>query len=171
MKVINNFLTEKDLNELQDKMTSHSFPWFYNPYVINSDLDNSSYFQFTHSFFNNHDYSKSNMCFLIDPILSIIRPLTLLRIKANLLTKTDDFIEHGFHTDYKPPDNRITTGIFYVNTNNGYTKFKNGQVHKSEENKFIEFNGTELHTGSTCTDKNIRIVINLNYIKTNDRSN
>ena len=57
------------------------------------------------------------------------------------------------------------TGIFYVNDNNGYTKFKNGEISTSEKNKFIEFNSTNSHTGSSCTDENIRIIINFNYIK------
>ena len=33
----------------------------------------------------------------------------------------------------------------------------------SEENKYIEFNSKTKHSGSSCTDKKIRVVINFNY--------
>ena len=33
----------------------------------------------------------------------------------------------------------------------------------SEENKLIEFNSALEHTGSSCTDKSRRVVINFNY--------
>ena len=55
------------------------------------------------------------------------------------------------------------TSIFYINKCNGYTKFKNGKKFKSEENKLIEFNSKFEHTGSSCTDENRRIVLNINY--------
>ena len=89
--------------------------------------------------------------------------LSLLKIKANLLTKTNTNIDYGFHTDYY--DDRVTTGILYINTNDGYTKFKDGVVEKSEENKYVEFNSKLFHSGSSCTNDNIRVVINFNYIK------
>jgi hypothetical protein len=34
---------------------------------------------------------------------------------------------------------------------------------KSEENKLLSFDTDIEHTGSTCTDEKIRIVLNLNY--------
>jgi hypothetical protein len=55
------------------------------------------------------------------------------------------------------------TGIFYINTNNGYTKFKNKKLIKSEENKLIFFDSSKEHTGTTCTDELFRIVINFVY--------
>ena len=55
------------------------------------------------------------------------------------------------------------TGIFYINTCNGYTKFKNGEKIKSEKNKYVEFDSILEHTGSSCTDEKRRIVINFNY--------
>ena len=89
---------------------------------------------------------------------------TLVRAKANLLFKTDKIYEHGMHTDFEN-NTKVTTGIFYVNTNDGYTKFKNGTIINSEQNKYVEFDGNLEHTGSTCTNSKYRIVINFNYIK------
>ena len=63
------------------------------------------------------------------------------------------------HTDQE----KGTTGIFYVNTCNGYTRFKNNKIIKSKENTYIEFDSTLEHTGASCTDKKRRVVINFNY--------
>ena len=41
---------------------------------------------------------------------------------------------------------------------------KTGEKIKSEENKYVEFNSTIEHTGSSCTNQNRRIVINFNYV-------
>jgi hypothetical protein len=58
------------------------------------------------------------------------------------------------------PEVKINTGILYINTNNGYTKFKNGKKIKSKKNQYVEFDSKLEHTGSTCTDEDRRIVIN-----------
>ena len=45
------------------------------------------------------------------------------------------------------------------------TKFSNGEIVKSEENKYVEFDSQLEHTGTSCTDQDYRIVINFNYLK------
>jgi len=163
MKAVNNFINQEHFEKLQKYMFSAFFPWYYNPTVV-FENDPLGSFQFTHMFYNNESMLKSEYFDLLKPILDNIKPFALCRIKANVLTKTNEIIEHGYHTDFEK-DERVTTAIFYLNTNNGYTKFKSGEKVSSVANKFIEFNSTEMHTGSTCTDENIRMVINLNYIK------
>ena len=165
MKVINNFLPEDTFKKLQDKLTSPFFPWYYNPIVVYKD-DPRNHFQCIHFLYNHHSRGRSSFFEIIEPVIDIINPLSLLRVKANLVTRTDKIVEHSFHTDYKD-DERITTGILYINSNDGYTKFKIGKTHKSEANKYIEFNSTKFHTGTTCTDEKVRIVVNFNYIKSN----
>jgi hypothetical protein len=96
---------------------------------------------------------------IMRPVLKHIKHKKINRVKANLLTRTDEIIEHGMHTDQK----KGTTGILYLDNSNGYTKFENGKKVESEENKYVEFDSTIKHTGSTCTDKKRRVVINFNY--------
>ena len=57
------------------------------------------------------------------------------------------------------------TSILHINTNNGYTKFENGEVVKSVRNRLVTFPAHLKHTGSTCTDKQYRCIINVNYYK------
>jgi hypothetical protein len=96
------------------------------------------------------------------PLLSKINPKEILRVKANLGTRTTTHIEGGMHTDSKMEH---TTAIFYLNTNNGFTVFKNGDKVNSLENRLVVFNSTILHSGFSQTDTNIRVVLNLNYIE------
>jgi hypothetical protein len=161
MKVYNDFLPKKEFLEIKNFMTGDYFPWYTQNYIVNK-TDN--YFQLTHLFYNNC-IINSDFFKILNVLLNKINPLCIVRIKANLLTKTEKIIEHEMHTDFQSDSTKkITTGIFYINTNNGYTKFKNKKI-ESIENRYVSFNSNELHTGTTCTDENYRIVINFNYIK------
>jgi len=162
MKIYKNFLDKEKFKQTQDTLTSTEFPWYLNGVLY--EKTTSYNHQLAHTLYAN---DKVNSAFfdISNLFKEKINWFSLLRIKANLLQRTDKIIEHGMHTDYQDKTHKIKTGIFYVNTNNGYTKFKNNKIIKSEENKYIEFDCSEPHTGTTCTDSDYRIVINFNYIK------
>tara|TARA_R100000664_G_C2742867_1_gene131081 strand:+ start:550 stop:1026 length:477 start_codon:yes stop_codon:yes gene_type:complete len=158
MNIYKNFLDKKDFKNLKDKIMGDYMPWFFNEGV---NQFNDKHFQFTFTFLKENKKNCLDEHFkMLEPFLKKIKFNKLNRIKANLLTKTNRIIEHGMHTD----QDKGTTGIFYINNCNGYTKFETGEKIKSEENKYIEFNSVLKHTGSSCTDKNRRVVINFNYI-------
>jgi hypothetical protein len=157
MKVIENFLSKEDFNKIESSIINPFFPWFLQNGVNKSKDGNM---QLIHIFFSEEAYVNSSYFDLIKPILKKLSVKSLLRVKANLLHKTEKIIEHGFHRDFPYENN---TAIFYLNTNNGYTKFKNKKIIKSEKNKLVDFNSSLEHTGSTCTDEDYRIVINFNY--------
>ena len=56
------------------------------------------------------------------------------------------------------------TAIYYVNTNNGYTYFEDGQKVESVENRLVIMPSNLPHAGATCTDELRRVVINFNYL-------
>jgi len=157
MKIINNFLKETEFNKIKLGITDQFFPWYLQDGVV-TPKDNHT--QFCHTFYAPKLYVNSPYFNLIVPILEKLKIKSLIRIKANLICKNSKIIEHGYHTDF---DYNNTTAIFYINTNNGYTKFKNKKICKSEENKLVYFDSNLEHTGSTCTDEEYRIVLNLNY--------
>jgi hypothetical protein len=161
-KIIDNFLEKEDFLKIKDTLLSDEFPWYYTKVLDKTPLSEESKnhnFQFTHTFYKD-DCTNSNAMFLIDPIIKKISPKNILRIKANLNTKTEKIIQHGFHIDYS----QCTTAIFYVNSNNGKTFFQNGDSIDSLENRLVIFDSGQLHSGSTCTDENVRCVINFNYV-------
>ena len=57
----------------------------------------------------------------------------------------------------------MKTGIFYVNTNNGKTIFKNGKEVESIKNRMVIFPSNIEHAGTSNTDTENRIVINFNW--------
>jgi len=159
MKVINNCLSKEELINFQKLTMNYTFPWFMTWGVSNANDKN---YQFTHTFYNDYEI-KSSYFNLLNPILKILNPISIIKIKANLLIKENEIIKHGYHVDTYSKNAK--TAIFYVNTNNGFTEFKNKNISKSEENKLIIFNSQLEHTGTTCTDEFFRTVINFNYFE------
>ena len=161
MEITDNFLNKETFKSIQDLMLNNDFDWYYSNSITSEDLDRKE-FQFIHIFYANGEPRRSYP--IIDPIIKKINPFCLVRIKANLLTITPKIKEYDFHVDYKNKQN-LTTAIFYVNTCDGYTIFKDGTKVESIANRLVEFDSNLEHTGSSCTDQNIRVVINLNYFK------
>ena len=61
MKIIDNFLPEEELKELQDVMMGPDFPWYYNNCVAFKEVVPSPYeYSFTHMFFWATTQSKYN---------------------------------------------------------------------------------------------------------------
>ena len=162
MKIVKNFLNEENIKAIEHAFFDpfNHFPWFLSQ-GVSEVYDGFS--QLTHTFFQ-HDMDpniNSSYYNLMLPVLKILKPRQLYRIKANLLFKTSVFIEHGYHVDYP----NCMTSILYLNTNNGYTKFKKSKKKiKSEKNKLVSFDSNLEHTGATCTNEPYRSVINFNYI-------
>ena len=59
----------------------------------------------------------------------------------------------------------MTTGIYYVNTNDGYTVFEDGTKIDSVANRICIFPYYLKHSGTTCTNANRRIALNINYVR------
>lgn len=162
--LVKNFLSKNHFKQLKEEMESAEFPWYFQQSVVLPPPVPDTHFQFTHTFYHNGMWSSKSR-WILDPVLDKIRPMSILRIKANLNPRESKHIEHGLHADFKSDNAKITTAIFYVNTNNGYTLFEDGEKVKSIANSWYEFPSSRLHTGSSCTDEKKRIVINFNYIK------
>ncbi len=164
IKIFDNFLEKNYFKDIKQILSGPYFPWYFNSGVIydkEKDLDN---YQFTHCFYSKFS-PQSDYFINLNEILRLINPCSLIRIKANLLPKTEKIIEHGYHIDipYLKDGQKSFTALLYVNSNNGYTKFETGQIINSIENRFVIFDSKISHTGSTCTDEKSRIVINFNY--------
>jgi hypothetical protein len=162
-EVIDNFLDKSSFMILQSIMMKDDFPWFWNDGVLVLGDSTLNQYQLTHAFYTNYTIN-SNYFEIVNPIIEKINPIAIMRIKANLNPRTEEIIEHGYHIDMKNAPANHRTAVFYVNTNNGYTKFKDGTKVESVENRLVSFKTPLLHTGSTATDVNRRMVINFNYI-------
>ena len=73
---------------------------------------------------------------------------------------TEKIHEHGMHTDDLFPHK---AAILSINTCDGYTKLEDGTKIDSVANRVLLFDGSKLHTPSTCTNQPVRMNININY--------
>jgi|TARA_E500000305_G_scaffold110645_1_gene119377 hypothetical protein len=169
IEVIDNFLPNYYFKQLQSKLLGEYFPWYHNEYILDKDRDKGKKSQFMNIFYDiKPQYGGETPSYVlvrdwfnvIGPKLNITR---LYRIKANLRLRS--FFNRsggGYHID---PYDCSHTSIYYINTNNGYTKFKNGAKIKSVENRMVVFPSHLEHQGYACSDKLKRVVVNFNYDK------
>ena len=158
LEIIDNFMPDQDSLRLERLMLGKEaqFAWHYVP---GGTRNNDGGYHLGHKFMQddmpNSDYYSTHIL----PIVQKLGATHVKRIKANLTIKNFFPIKTTWHSDYK----FITTAIYYVNTNNGGTKFKNGKFVKSVRNRIVIFPSELLHRGVGATDENARVVINFNY--------
>ena len=70
-----------------------------------------------------------------------------------------DKMNPPFHVDVN--EDCKTAEIFYMNSNNGYTLFENGDTIESVKNRVVIFPSQYMHTGVNTTDSKYRMVINV----------
>jgi hypothetical protein len=106
---------------------------------------------------------------LIEPIIARLQPdlRVLLKAKVNLNPRAEKIKIHGYHCDV--PWSDVTaiskTAVLYINSNNGFTIFeKDGEKINSVANRMVIFSADDRHSGTTCTDQQFRVVLNLNFI-------
>ena len=167
MKIEDNFLDQNIFDNLQNWILGENFAWYYNSTIVYRN-EISDKFGFIHGFYR-YDAPQSSYFENLKPILEIINPISLWRIKANLRTRTSKSEESSFHSDMdimsEEKRKQWTTSIFYVNTNNGYTKFEDDTKVESIANRMVTFPTNLRHRGTSCTDEKTRVVINFNYFK------
>ena len=156
IKIIDNFLDKEYFNLLNNQFLNNEFPWYFQKGKV-FDFDGN--FQCTHLFFENNKIN-SNYFELLEPLLLKLNIKSLVRLKLNSTFKENTIKNFDLHTDVPFICN---TAIFYLNTNNGKTIFKNQKEIESVENRIIIFPSNLEHTGTTHTDTTYRMVLNLNY--------
>ena len=156
-KVIDNFLDKKYFNEIKNFILSEEFPWYYNEYISDKN-DPKDFYYFTHVFYNENS-ANSSAYSIWKNFLKKIDCKALIRIKANMHNNLNKKRKNKLHVDY-PYSHKGC--LFYLNSNNGETYFKNKKV-LPKENRAVFFDPSIPHSSSLCTDKKRRITINFNY--------
>tara|TARA_R100001132_G_C3209825_1_gene53288 strand:+ start:34 stop:516 length:483 start_codon:yes stop_codon:yes gene_type:complete len=157
MNIYKNFISKKDCNIINKYFLSNTFPWYYISKQCDYGKKDTPFL--SHTFFKNEQVGSSDM-FLIKSIIKKLKIKKLLNVRANLCLKGES--KCSWHVDNFTDNLKHTTAIYYVNTNNGYTEFKNKKI-KCEKNKIIIFNADKKHRAVGQTDTQTRMVINFNY--------
>jgi len=165
IKVENNFLNNTEFNYILDVVTSDKFPWYLQKYKV---FQGDNQIQFTHNLvnkINNKTQSSFFVSVFLSELLKKLNATHVLKAKINLTPKTDKILETPPHTDIDNIDlnNPSMTAILYMNTNNGYTQIVGGNKVPSVENRLLTFPTNTSHFGTTHTDTDYRIVLNVVY--------
>jgi hypothetical protein len=164
--ILDNFLEPEQHKAIESAMMDYNFPWYYNDSVNSWKVEGSFYdWQFGHNFYRNSHTNAQQMSpyfQLLDPIWEKVEPTAILRVKANLNPITPEHYYGGWHNDFDFP---CKTAVYYVNTNNGWTEFKEtGERVESVANRLVIFDSDMEHTGVTTTDTKARCLININWV-------
>jgi hypothetical protein len=157
-EIIDNFLPNNIFSELKNILMSPEYPWFYQSSVTNGKHQSTEPYYFANLLYDGcHPQPLYHLCL---PILDILKPKSLIRIKTNLYPNIGRYIENENHTDYDFPHNGA---ILYVNTNDGYTILEDGTKIDSVANRLLKFDPSKPHRSTHCTDQKVRVNINFNY--------
>ena len=86
-KIIDNFLSEQELNNIKEVIFGNSFSWFLKPYVAYESDTKDCYF--IHTFYQENTVN-SNTIFILQPIIEKLNIKALIRIRANLYTRRSE---------------------------------------------------------------------------------
>ena len=177
-QIIDNFLPDSAFKYLQSIFLSWKIPWEFQSDITGKETGIDQY-QFVNLFYHTRvpyllslstkdlkTVNSDNINLrVLEPLIKTLNPYLLLRVKANLRPRTHEPIQSKWHTDLEAIDySGYKTAIYYLNTNNGYTLFKDGTKVESIGNRVVMFDGNKEHCGVSCTDQQIRVVLNLNYL-------
>lgn len=157
-EIIDNFLDKESFLKIKNLLMSGDFPYYYNGNGVSySNKDDGIYF--THTFYDDK-FNKSMYYDLVYPIVKKLNIKSLIRIKANIYPPTEKIIEHGQHKDY---NFKHFGFLYYINTNDGFTRLNENIIIESIENRGLIFEPYLMHNSSTCTNKEGRFNINFNF--------
>ena len=166
IKIVDNFIPEDIFLEYSKSIIE--IPWRVSSVVREGELgcegscNKLDNFMLVHGFYNNNIPTSELYYQFIEPLLSHIKIKSLIRAKINLNPRTEKIVQHGYHVDNEL--NNSFTSILYLNTNDGYTQFKeSGDKIESVANRLLTFPTSYYHTGSTCTNQKYRMTLNFNY--------
>ena len=176
IEVFDNYLSPDQHKKLSNFLLKDGLcEWKFNDRKVSDQKnDDNNNYQFTHLFYTFHSLTgtarhiTSKQIDILIPLLNKIRFVSLHRIKANLEPIKTERTYSEFHYDVQmdgKPLSAMTTGIYYVNTNDGYTEFETGDKVKSVANRFIKFPSDIKHRGVSQVDTKVRCVLNLNYFE------
>ena len=175
--LVDNFLPHEQFTRLKEHLLGTGFPWFASlGHTFHQDSGLSTKcseedWRLAHTIYDMNKGVVSpagpSMMEPFDDFMVALQPAVLCRLKVNFDHKQAVAYETEWHCDLPigwPGDVTSYTGIFYMNTCNGYTQFESdGAPVKSEENRLLLFRTGLHHRGVTQTDAPRRVLMNVNF--------
>jgi len=161
ISIIDNYLEKPYFEKLQSAFTSNRLSWYYNKHVASKgDKPVLGNYYFYHYFFNENRITSSDFN-LLEPLLNKLNVRAIVNIKLNLYPQTQKILKHALHTDH---GFSLKSALYYVNTCDGYTYFKDKDKKvNSVANRIVLFDSSKYHHSTTTTNQNGRFTLNINY--------
>ena len=169
MKVVDDFLPDELFIELSYWLCGSNIPWFFNPYVAMANEPDNLDCYFTHTFYIDDNWCSSLGDNIVRKLVDEIKNRTvdteweiksLLRIKGNIFPQTEILRSHTKHIDFPFSHKAL---LIYLNDNDGYTEFPDGERIKSQSNRVVFFDGSTLHNSTNCITQKSRVTLGINY--------
>lgn len=158
--VIDNFLPDDEFKILQENVISNKFPVYIQNYITKKiEIQSVKNINFVHTVYRDNMPISPYYEMMNQILFSKLEMCSLIRSKVNCYPRTDEIVEHDWHTDYPY---KHKGALFYLNTCNGKTRFHKDTV-KSQENRIVFFDSSKPHASTSCTDQKCRWNINVNY--------
>ena len=167
ISVYDNYVNPPEFALLQKKLMGIDFDWYYCDQIVREGGNKDHNFQFIHMFYDLLGTRSKELNYVV-PVINQLDPIAIHRIKANCLPWTENIKVSGLHTDINEKrmlESTPMTAILYINTNDGYTLFEDGTKIDSVANRICIFPYYLKHSGTTCTNANRRIALNINYVR------
>tara|TARA_R110000824_G_scaffold15883_3_gene66581 strand:+ start:21180 stop:21686 length:507 start_codon:yes stop_codon:yes gene_type:complete len=157
IELVDDFLPDDEFEALRDVVMGLGMHWYYTPNITTHNITDDRHFYMSHIFYNSNKYS--DMFKFVTPLLNRVMPHGLIRIKANMYPNQGERVTHEAHFDYDFPHR---AALFSINDCDGATVI-GGEEFGSKANRIVFFDGSQLHSSTTCTDAPVRVNININY--------
>lgn len=171
LKITDNYFNEHVQDQLEKKLSTNEFPWFYVPETVSGDLKDLQKLikntRYTHAFKHFvYDNGGSNSS-MFDPLDRIFNFRNPIRIKINMLTRIPNYNKDCHNQPHVDMDEEHITKIYYVNDSDGDTFFFDKDYNIVErvspkKGRLVEFKGDVIHAGSNPIENERRMVININ---------
>ena len=168
IKIFDNFFSEEDFAEIQQRIMSPHFNWNINTTATNND----GFYSLNRAFITQKDiFSEPLLLRAYKQITEDFSEEKIIRIRCGAIFRDKDYVMHTPHVDYNFPH---MTALLYINDSDGDTIFykepkeSNFEIEKKikpKQNRLVIFDGMIYHSSSTPTKNKLRFVVNFNWRK------
>tara|TARA_B110000858_G_C17554672_1_gene359719 strand:+ start:82 stop:630 length:549 start_codon:yes stop_codon:yes gene_type:complete len=174
--VYDNFISTEYHEQIQNLVARPSFNWTYHQNISSQNKDNKEYFGFSHNLFDANmeiwfSEHSDKLKLLISEIQKTANCSKVLRARLDMTLYNEKKLIHEPHIDFIQHKN--VSAIYYLNNSDGDTIIYNEkELHgkytikkkiSPKANRLVLFKGEFVHTGSSPSNHNNRILINSNY--------
>jgi hypothetical protein len=153
-RIVDDFLELGDYNNIVKDLLSDEFDWYHNH---DTELDDLHYF--AHIFYTNYGFC-SKFSNKLNPFIKKINPASFVHIRATLFSKNNKVEEFAPTNEFAFKHKCM---LYFVNSNDGYTKLPCGTKLHSKDNRAVFFDVASPYIDTTCTNDVFRMTMAFNY--------